>query len=88
MSSTFCGAKNNVYKIENLNQHFPSISELLQEKLKMTAKKVAIQIVHCAQRNLWVTASTKWCTNCDMKVYDSVFNKLDKNTLEICLGLK
>ena len=49
----------------------------------MTAKKVAIQIVHCTQRNRWVTASMKWCTNCDVKVNDSVFNKLDKNTLEI-----
>ena len=59
-----------------LNQQFPYISglanTLLQEKLKVTAKKVAFQIVHCAQRNCWVTASTKWCTNCDVKVYDSV----------------
>ena len=34
-------------------------------------------------RSALVTASMKWCTNCDVKVNDSVFNKLDKNTMEI-----
>ena len=34
-------------------------------------------------RSALVTASMKWCTNCDVKVNDSVFNKLDKNTMKI-----
>ena len=31
----------------------------------------------------WITASTQWCENCDVKVYDSVFSQLDETTLHI-----
>lgn len=68
-----------------LKQQFPSISglanTLLQEKLKVGAQKLAIQIIYCTKRNHWVTASSKWCKNCDVKVYDSVFSQLDENTM-------
>lgn len=54
---------------------------MLQEKLKAGAQKLAIQIIYCTKRIHWVTASSKWCTNCDVKVYDSVFSQLVENTM-------
>ena len=73
-----------------LKQQFKDIngfcSTLLQEKAtNLTTSSMAnrIQIIHCESRRHWILATTVNCKCDNVKVYDSLFHYLDKNSLRI-----
>ena len=73
-----------------LKQQFKDIngycSTLLQEKAtNLTTSSMAnrIQIIHCESRRHWILATTVNCKCDNVKVYDSLFHYLDKDSLRI-----
>ena len=74
-------------------------STLLQEKLltgtsEKSEFKNKLQIIFCKERKHWILATTIGCCNNEVKVYDSLYSFLDKDSLDIvenlfvCEGVK
>ena len=60
-------------------------STLLQERkvtLTKTTVKNILQIVFCKERKHWIVATTINCAHDEVKVYDSLFQYLDKVSME------
>ena len=70
-----------------LKKQFPKLngftSTLYQEKkieLSEASVQNKLQIIHCRSRQYWIVASTLNCPLGEVKVYDSLFYKCDKET--------
>ena len=79
--------------LRNSFQPLEGFVQLLLNKSSSRGNRTAntIQIVHCKNRRHWITASTKWCKNNEVAVYDSVFKRLDvetRTTIMRMFGLK
>ena len=67
-------------------------STLLQEKLLTGASEKSgfinkLQIIFCKKWKHWILATTIGCCNNEVKVYDSLFSFLDKDSLDIVENL-
>lgn len=79
-----------------LKSQFPNInglqSTLLQSRLQPCTvadlvNENKIQIVFCCGRQHWIVATTVGCETGEVKVYDSIFSSLDKETLRTIMKL-
>ena len=78
-----------------IKAQFPNLnglrSTLLQQKPCTAAGQInenKIQIIFCNDRKHWILATTVGCENADeVKVYDSVFSSLDKDSLRTVMNL-
>ena len=77
-----------------LKSQFPNInglrSTLLQCKPCTAADQInenKIQIVFCKDRSHWILATTIGCETGEVKVYDSIFSSLDKESLRSVMKL-
>ena len=63
---------------------------LLQERkveLSEAQVKNKLQIIHCSKRHHWIVASTVNCKLEEVRVYDSLFSNIDKQTRNIIQNL-
>ena len=76
-----------------LKSQFPHLnglqSTLIQQKACLEADQVneKIQIVFCNNRQHWKVATTVACNDGEVKVYDSIFSYLDKESLRTVMNL-
>ena len=77
-----------------LKSQFPHLnglqSTLFQQKACLAADQVnknTIQIVFCNNRRHWIVATTVDCNDGEVKVYDSIFSYLDKESLRTVMNL-
>ena len=77
-----------------LKSQFPHIngleSTLIQQKAKLATDEVndnKIQILFCNDRKHWIVATTVNCNDGKVKVYDSAFSYLDKESLRTIIKL-
>ena len=74
-----------------LKQQFPSLeglqSTLYQNRAhKFSSSRSALQIIH-SRGNHWIVATTLQCDPGDIHVFDSVYESLDVETLQVIRGL-
>ena len=77
-----------------LKSQFPHLnglqSTLIQQKACLTTDQVyenKIQIVFCNIRKYWIVATTVDCNDGEVKVYDSFYSYLDKESLRTVMNL-
>lgn len=81
------------YAQKLLKSQFPHLnglqSTLIQQKACLEADQVnvKIQIVFCNNRQHWIVATTVDCNDGEVKVYDSIFSYLDKESLRTVMNL-
>lgn len=75
-----------------LHKQFPHIVGLQltlrqsKKQSKVTPNQWQLQIIHC-KTNYWIVASTLYCTNGKVNVYDSLYDTVDEQTKGIITGL-
>ena len=61
-------------------------STLLQQNISLLSKdsiENRVQILFCKERNHWIMATTISCTQNEVKIYDSLFQYLDRESIQL-----